>query len=185
MQHDYSLAQQYLSDFSMLIRKTLEMSRLNFVSLDDEISYLDTYLRLEKMRFENKMDFEIAVGPEVVPGEAEIPSMLLQPYIENAVKHGINNNNPGNKGLLKVCFEEVEDDLICTIEDNGIGIRRSRELGMDSFRKHLTAGMELSMNRAELINKMFNTAIRIEITDKEERTPGDSGTIVKITIPQT
>jgi two-component system, LytTR family, sensor kinase len=182
MQHDYNSAQQYLSDFSLLIRKTLEMSKLNFVSLNDEIGYLSTYLRLEKMRFENKMEYEILIDPTVVPNKAELPSMLLQPYIENAVKHGI--NNPTDKGRLKVLFEEVAEDLICTIEDNGIGIRRSRELSMESFRKHLSAGMELSSNRAELINKMFNTDIKIEVTDKEEQMSGLTGTIVKIIIPQ-
>ena len=102
MQEDYNSAQKYLSDFSLLIRKTLEMSKLNFVSLNDEVSYLTTYLTLEKMRFDDKMDYEIFIDPKLTLNKAEVPSMLLQPYVENAVKHGINNQD--NKGKLKVLF---------------------------------------------------------------------------------
>lgn len=182
MEHDYESAQKYLSDFSLLIRKTLEMSKLNFISLNDEVSYLGTYLRLEKMRFENKMDYEILIDPSVALNEIELPSMLLQPYIENAVKHGI--HNPQDKGKLRVQFEEIGEKLVCTIEDNGIGIKRSRELSMDSFRKHLSSGMDLSSNRADLMNKMFHTDIRIEVQDKEENMAGVSGTIIRIIIPQ-
>jgi len=68
--------------------------------------------------------------------------MLLQPYVENAVKHGI--NHPLHKGRIIIHFEEKEDVLVCNVEDNGIGIKRTREMGMDNFRKHLMAGMELS-----------------------------------------
>jgi two-component system LytT family sensor kinase len=184
MQRDFDSAQKYLTDFSLLIRKTLDMSKLNFVSLTDEVNYLNTYLSLEKMRFESRMDYEVYVDPDLIPSEAEVPSMLLQPYVENAVKHGINNQING-KGKLVLSFYQKDEDLICTIEDNGIGIRRSMEQKQDpAGRMHISTGMELSSNRAELLNKMFNTAIRIEVIDKEEMTPAESGTLVKITIPQ-
>jgi len=183
MQKHDELAQEYLSDFSLLIRQTLEMSRLNFVSLEEEIQYLQTYLRLEKMRFEERMDYEIRIDPEIDPDRTEIPTMLLQPYVENAVKHGI--NHPRHKGRIIIHFEEKEDVLVCNVEDNGIGIKRTREMGMDNFRKHLMAGMELSKMRAEWINKIFHTEIRIEIIDKEEKLGDMSGTLVRIWVPQT
>lgn len=182
MQKHDELAQEYLSDFSLLIRQTLEMARLNFVSLEEEIRYLQTYLRLEKMRFEERMDYEIHVDPKIDPDRTEIPTMLLQPYVENAVKHGI--NHPIHKGKIRIHFQEKEDLLICTIEDNGIGIKRTRAMGMDNFRKHLIAGMELSRMRAEWINKLFHTDIQIEVIDKEEKFGDMSGTLVQIVVPQ-
>ncbi|HVB02443.1 MAG TPA: histidine kinase [Chitinophagaceae bacterium] len=184
MQRDFESAQKYLTDFSLLIRKTLDMSKLNFVSLTDEINYLNTYLSLEKMRFENRLEYEIIIDPGIIPNEAEIPSMLLQPYVENAVKHGI-HVQPGSTGKLQLTFRQKDNDLICTMEDNGIGIHKSKELKPEnSGPSHFSAGMDLSSNRAELLNKMFNTSIRIEILDKEDLPGNQSGTIVKITIPQ-
>lgn len=135
------------------------------------------------MRFEERMDYEIRIDPEIDPDRTEIPTMLLQPYVENAVKHGI--NHPRHKGRIIIHFEEKEDVLVCNVEDNGIGIKRTREMGMDNFRKHLMAGMELSKMRAEWINKIFHTEIRIEVIDKEEKLGDMSGTLVRIWVPQT
>lgn len=183
MQRDYEHAQKYLSDFSYLIRKTLDFSRRNFISLSDEITYLNTYLGLEKMRFEQKMSYEIVIDPVIAAAELEVPAMLLQPYVENAVKHGMTNPDHG-RGLLTIRFNELEPDMLeCVIEDNGIGIARSKALrSMPSH--HQSSGMEISLNRAELLNKMYNTGIQIEIIDKSSKQASNSGTIIRILIPQ-
>ena len=183
MQRDYEHAQKYLSDFSYLIRKTLDFSRRNFISLSDEITYLNTYLGLEKMRFEQKMSYEIVVDPAIATAELEVPAMLLQPYVENAVKHGMTNEDH-TTGQLTIRFSQVAPDMLeCVVEDNGIGIERSRALrSMPSH--HQSSGMEISYNRAELLNKMYNTGIQIEIIDKSRKQANDSGTIVRILIPQ-
>lgn len=183
MQRDYEYAQKYLSDFSYLIRKTLDFSRRNFISLADEIMYLNTYLGLEKMRFENKMEYEIIVDPAIATAELEIPAMLLQPYVENAVKHGM--TNPSQPiGQLHIKFNQVASDMLeCIIEDNGIGIAQSKAL-RTLPKHHQSSGMEISFNRAELLNKMYNTGIHIEIIDKSGHNFTESGTIVKILIPQ-
>lgn len=183
MQRDYEHAQKYLSDFSYLIRKTLDFSRRNFITLADEITYLNTYLGLEKMRFEHKMTYEIVVDPVIATAELEVPAMLLQPYVENAVKHGMTNEDHAT-GLLAIHFNQVASDMLeCVIEDNGIGIERSRALrSLPSH--HQSSGMEISLNRAELLNKMYNTGIQIEIIDKSLNQANDSGTIIRILIPQ-
>lgn len=183
MQRDYEHAQKYLSDFSYLIRKTLDFSRRNFISLADEITYLNTYLGLEKMRFEQKMSYEIVIDPVIAAAELEVPAMLLQPYVENAVKHGMTNTDH-SCGLLMIRFNELESDMLeCVIEDNGIGIERSKALrSMPSH--HQSSGMEISLNRAELLNKMYNTGIQIEIIDKSSKQASNSGTIIRILIPQ-
>ncbi len=183
MQRDYEYAQKYLSDFSYLIRKTLDFSRRNFITLTDEITYLNTYLGLEKMRFENKMEYDIRVDPALATAELEIPAMLLQPYVENAVKHGMTNPDQ-SIGQLIIRFQQLDADVLeCIIEDNGIGITRSREL-RTLPKHHQSSGMEISFNRAELLNKMYNTDIHIEIIDKSIRNFTESGTIVRILIPQ-
>jgi hypothetical protein len=183
MQRDFEYAQKYLSDFSYLIRKTLDFSRRNFISLADEIAYLNTYLGLEKMRFENKMEYEIYIDPVIATAELEVPAMLLQPYVENAVKYGMTNSDHPI-GKLRIQFNEIAPDMLeCLIEDNGIGIIRSK-----TFRTlpkhHQSSGMEISFNRAELLNKMYNTGIHIDIIDKSENNSAESGTIVRILIPQ-
>ncbi|RFS24027.1 hypothetical protein DVR12_09090 [Chitinophaga silvatica] len=183
MQRDYEYAQKYLSDFSYLIRKTLDFSRRNFISLSDEITYLNTYLGLEKMRFENRMEYEIVVDPEIATAELEIPAMLLQPYVENAVKHGMTNPKQPT-GQLKIFFNQIAPDMLeCVIADNGIGIARSKAL-RTLPKHHQSSGMEISQNRAELLNKMYRTDIQIEIIDKSLEDESNSGTIVKIFIPQ-
>jgi sensor histidine kinase YesM len=183
MQRDYEYAQKYLSDFSYLIRKTLDFSRRNFISLSDEIAYLSTYLGLEKMRFENKMEYEIIVDPAIATAELEIPAMLLQPYVENAVKYGMTNSDHPI-GKLFIQFNQIESDMLeCLVDDNGIGITRSKTM-RTLPKHHQSSGMEISSNRAELLNKMYNTGIHIDIIDKSENNPGESGTIVRILIPQ-
>jgi LytS/YehU family sensor histidine kinase len=183
MQRDYEYAQKSLSVFSYLIRKTLDFSRRNFISLADEIAYLSTYLGLEKMRFENKMEYNLIVDPAIATAELEIPAMLLQPYVENAVKYGMTNADYPI-GKLMICFNQIESDMLeCLIDDNGIGIARSKEIRTLPTH-HQSSGMEISANRAELLNKMYNTGIHIDIIDKSENNPLESGTIVRILIPQ-
>lgn len=183
MQRDYEHAQKYLSDFSFLIRKTLDFSRRNFITLADEITYLNTYLGLEKMRFEQKMSYEIVTDPAIATAELEVPAMLLQPYVENAVKHGMNNEDHPS-GMLLIRFNLLAGDMLeCMIEDNGIGIERSRALRTLPGH-HQSQGMEISLNRAELLNKMYNTGIQIEIIDKSKKQASDSGTVIRVLIPQ-
>ncbi|RPD40404.1 histidine kinase [Chitinophaga barathri] len=183
MQRDYEHAQKYLSDFSYLIRKTLDFSRRNFITLADEITYLNTYLGLEKMRFEQKMSYEILTDPSIATAELEVPAMLLQPYVENAVKHGMINEDHSS-GLLVIRFNMLAGDMLeCVIEDNGIGIERSRAL-RSLPGHHQSQGMEISLNRAELLNKMYNTGIQIEIIDKSKKQANDSGTVIRVLIPQ-
>lgn len=183
MQRDYEYAQKYLSDFSYLIRKTLDFSRRNFISLSDEIAYLNTYLGLEKMRFENKMEYELIVDPLIATAELEIPAMLLQPYVENAVKYGMTSSR-NHIGHLLIQFNQVAPDMLeCLVEDNGIGINLSKTM-RTLPKHHQSSGMEISSNRAELLNKMYNTGIHIDIIDKSENNSLESGTIVRILIPQ-
>jgi sensor histidine kinase YesM len=135
------------------------------------------------MRFEQKMSYEIVTDPSIPTAELEVPAMLLQPYVENAVKHGMNNEDHPS-GMLLIRFNLLAGDMLeCMIEDNGIGIERSRALRTLPGH-HQSQGMEISLNRAELLNKMYNTGIQIEIIDKSKQQASDSGTVIRVLIPQ-
>jgi sensor histidine kinase YesM len=129
------------------------------------------------------MEYDIRVDPAIATAELEIPAMLLQPYVENAVKYGMTNPNQ-SIGRLTIHFQQLPGDMLeCIIEDNGIGINRSKEL-RTLPKHHQSSGMEISFNRAELLNKMYNSGIHIEVIDKSSRNFAESGTIVRILIPQ-
>src|SRR6185369_7934277 len=109
----------YLASFGKLIRRTLDISSLSVISLQDEMDYLDNYLTLEKMRFEEKFDYSITNEITSTPPDVIIfPSMILQPYVENAVRHGLRHKIAG-KGTLKISFAQEMEFMVCRIDDNG------------------------------------------------------------------
>jgi len=179
--HDYDSAQKFLGDFAALIRKTLELSKLNFVPLADEIDFITRYLDLEKLRFEEKFDYQIIIGGNVDPLKINIPSFLLQPYVENSVNHGIKYLKD-QKGKLIVSFALKENTLVCTIDDNGIGIRKSKELKDTKDTQQKPRGIELTNDRVNVLNRIHNTEITIRITDKYDFNNKESGTIVELVI---
>ena len=107
------------------MRRILDTSNKTRVPIADEIESLKLFLELEHLRFENKFNYHIEVDPEIDIRNQYIPTMLIQPYVENAIKHGINHS--GNLGKILIKLEKDSDAIICTIEDNGIGIKRSME----------------------------------------------------------
>ena len=177
--HDFDSAQRYLSDFSKLVRKTLDFSTQNFVRLADEIDYLDNYLSLEQLRFENRFGYSIIKSDEV-PSEIEIPSQIIQPYVENAILHGIKHLQ-NEKGNLKIQFYIADKSLFCVIDDNGIGIHASQK--MNAPRKHISKGLNLSKSRIQAMNELYHLHISISIDDKQDAQTGAHGTKVIIRIP--
>ena len=125
-------ALNYLSKFSKLIRKILENSRENTVSISNELQLLELYIQLEQLRFSNKFDYHITVDEKIDMENTEIPPLLIQPYIENAILHGLINKN--GKGDLWLSLERNNGFLNCKIEDNGIGRTRRRRLNKERFR---------------------------------------------------
>lgn len=179
--HDFDSAQKYLSDFSKLVRKTLDFSTKNFISLSDEIDYLDNYLSLEKLRFEDGFNYSIIKSDEV-PSEIEIPSQVIQPFAENAILHGI-KNLVGKKGFLKIRFYIADKLLFCIIDDNGIGINASKK--QNAGRQHESKGLNLSGSRIQAINALYHLNIELTIEDKSDIDPGTQGTTVIIRLPLT
>lgn len=177
--NDKQKAGSYLVKFSKLTRMILEMSEREYVSLSEEIKSLQLYLDLEKMRFVS--DFEFIIKEENL-GNAdilEIPSMIVQPFVENAIKHGLHHKKEDRKLMLEF---ELKGDLLCiTIDDNGVGRVRSRQLN-EKRKDHKSFSISAIDKRIELINHRRPNSIKVETLDKYNTSGIALGTKVTITI---
>ena len=160
------------------MRLTLENSREEFIPLTNEIYVLENYLELEKLALNQMFDFKINVIESINSEDIEIPPMLLQPFVENAILHGIKPMK--EKGCIEIEFSSDEQFLICEIIDNGIGISQSEE---KSLKSHKSSGIEITKERLEKIN--FGTGVHgsIEFIDLKDDIKKNTGTKVTVKIP--
>ena len=147
-------ANKYLSSFAKLVRKNLDSSLVNEIYLDDEVERIGLYLKLEEMRFKDKFDYKVDVDKNIEPQSIKIPSMLLQPFIENSIWHGILPRD--QRGKIDVVITKKEGKLIILIKDDGIGIDKSIEEKIGKNQHHDSKGMELTKGRIKLISKTSN-----------------------------
>jgi LytS/YehU family sensor histidine kinase len=180
-QNDKQNASQYLGKFSELTRMILEMSNREKVSLSEEIKALKLYLELEQLRFEEKLKYEIFISKNVDEEMIHIPSMLIQPYLENAIKHGLLHKK--DNWLLHVLFEKNEHTLIVKIDDNGIGRKRSQELQKLKLKQHQSFAMSANEKRLEILNKGLQKPIALQIVDKINESGDATGTTIVLHIP--
>lgn len=171
-------ANKYLTSYSNLMRNTMENSNKDFISLDKEVEHLKKYLDLEHMRFQDKFDFEIVVDDSLDTERVFVPNMILQPHLENAIWHGLRYLD--KKGFLSLRFEYKNGKIIVTIEDNGIGLTKSRELKTTNQKIYESRGLNNTKERIDLLNELYKKDISFTISEKEEP---ESGTIVQIVFP--
>lgn len=174
----------YLARFSKLLRMVLNNSEKNLVTLQEETDMLEIYLKLEALRFKNNFTYEINIAENVEPEMCMIPPLLLQPYIENAIWHGLLHKE-GNK-TLKIDCEEREGKLCCIITDNGIGRKKSAEikaakLGVDNFESR---GMQLSKQRIKILNQQQKNNFSVSIEDLYSDDNSAAGTRVIVELDQ-
>lgn len=180
LQSDVDRAETYLDKFAKLMRLILDNSRNNEVLLSQELELLGLYLELEKMRFGNKFDFEIVIEEEVEPESLLIPAMIIQPYAENAVLHGLHHKESG--GMLCIRLY-LEDDLLkCIVADNGIGRAKSGLLARQLTTPHHSAAQQISEERMKVIRETSGAPAAIELVDLYEGEE-PAGTRVEITLP--
>ncbi|MCB0479967.1 MAG: histidine kinase [Flavobacteriales bacterium] len=173
-------ALRYLSKFAKLMRVILDNSKRKEIPVKDEVMAISLYLELEKLRFKNKFDFEVLVSDNLDQSYDHIPSMLVQPYIENAILHGIMNKR--GKGHIRLEFHRENGHLICLVEDNGIGREAARVINESKPNKHKSQGMLITKDRLDIINKVNESNLSVEITDLNPD-EAETGTKVKIYIP--
>ena len=181
---DLYSANMYLSNFAKLIRKTLDLSGEQYISLDKEVAYLNNYIQLEKMRFQDKFEYTVTVAADIDEYSMQVPPMLLQPIIENAIRHGLRNKDTDTGGMLRIDFIMNGNKLVCTIDDNGVGMKKAAELKTTTHVEYQSKGMKLTMARIQAINMMSEKKITIEIVDKYDDNNEASGTLFILSFEQ-
>jgi LytS/YehU family sensor histidine kinase len=172
-------ASKYLSKFSKLIRLTLENSEKSMISLEDELALVEAYIQLESIRFKGKINYKIDVDSTVDPTSTNLPSMVLQPFIENSIWHGLmHKSEPGNI-LIQVRMEE--ELLKCTIEDDGVGREMAPKFSYES-QKGRSMGLKITEERLRLISRNHLNEY-IQIIDLKDASNNALGTRVHIRIP--
>jgi ligand-binding sensor domain-containing protein len=178
--HDPEMAIHYLGKFSQLMRLILTNSGNKFIPFDEEIKAITYYLDLEKLRFDQKFDYSIDIDPAIDTDFIEIPPMIVQPYIENAIIHGLLHKNV--KGNIKVEFRLKDDKIHCTVTDDGIGRKRSAEILQRQGIRRQSSGMHITRARLELLNQDNKEEYNVRVTDLEDKHGNPLGTKVEMFI---
>ncbi len=177
---DAYLAEIYLSKFAQLVRSILENSKKATVSLSEDISNLKLYLDLESMRFADSFEYKLIVDPIINTEEVFVPPLLVQPFVENSIKHGLVKLTDRN-GLIKIDYYKQGEYLFCVVEDNGIGRKASIKLKKRNS-NHKSLGMKVTQERLDSLNKQFKTQASAEIIDLEDENGNALGTKVMMKI---
>jgi len=175
-------ASKYLTKFSKLIRLILENAEASEVSLKDEITLLESYIELEELRFNGQISYRIRINENIDPEMTHMPSMVLQPFVENAIWHGLLPKKAEGTGFITIDIKQKEDSLICLIEDNGIGREKAFELQEKSVYKSKSLGLKITEERLKLLSNSLQRQL-IRITDLKDALGQALGTRVEVNIP--
>ena len=175
-------ASLYLTKFSKLVRLILENAERTNVSLENELSLLESYIQLEELRFKGKIGYNISVDESLEKENTFLPSMVLQPFVENAIWHGLMHKQADEKGIINIQIREENDRLLCTIEDNGVGRERAQQLREKSVLKNKSMGMKITEERLRLLSQERLEQL-IRVTDLKDALDHALGTRVEINIP--
>lgn len=169
--NDERTANKYLTDFALLMRSVLENSEEDFIPLEKEIELLELYVNLEHFRFKDKFDYKITVDDKIKLNEFVIPPMLLQPYVENAVWHGLRYKE--KKGLLEINFVQINSETIkISIVDDGIGREKSKEFKTENQKKQKSKGMGNTQKRIAILNEMYKDKVDVKVENIFENSEG-------------
>ncbi|MEZ5197005.1 MAG: histidine kinase [Bacteroidales bacterium] len=175
------MATDYLARFSLLFRNILENSIDEMITLQKEIETINTYLELQQLRYIDKFDFKIYVDENLDPENIFIPPMLAQPFIENAIEHGI--KHIGSKGNIHVRFMLNEQTLVYEVEDDGIGREKAQEILLKQNKDHKSLATSITQERIKVLNKKLKHKIKLEIIDLKNEEGEATGTRVVFELP--
>jgi LytS/YehU family sensor histidine kinase len=180
--NDKKNAVLYLSEFSELMRKVLDNSSNERIKLSEEIEILRIYIELEAMLLDGEFSYEIKLEDNIDADSIQIPGLLIQPYVENAFKHGLRHKKDTKKLVLNLSLLEKENILLVEINDDGIGLQRSKQINEQNTKAHKSFASEATAKRIDLLNSEKKDAIHVEMFDKGELHQEQTGTIVKLLI---
>lgn len=182
LDEDIPKANRYLILFSKLLRNTLDISEKKYITVSEEINYLQQYLVLEDLRFAHSFEYGIEVDSTVDVSFIYLPAMILQPFVENALRHGIRQST-NRKGIIKISFIVHGEMLHCTIEDNGIGRKAAEQIKSNLHVEYQSKGMQLTERRIGLHNYGAAKKISFEVIDMYHDDGTAAGTKVIVKIP--
>jgi ligand-binding sensor domain-containing protein len=181
LDEDTTSSLNYLTKFAKMMRIVLDNSQQTFVPIEDEIRGLNLYLELEALRFEESFDYQIKVDDEINTYEYKVPALILQPYVENSIRHGLLHKK--NKGFLKVHITKKDESLLCAIEDDGVGRKRAEEIKMSKGPMKQSLGSKITEDRINVLNSLYSDEIDVQYIDLEDEQGNPRGTRVEITLP--
>ena len=180
LRNDTDVASEYLTKFSRLIRLVLDNSRTSIISLSSELECLKLFIEMEEMRFADKFEYTIHVNEKLNTETIKVPPLILQPYVENSIWHGLLHKN--EKGKLKIEISEQDGYIICVIEDNGIGREAAREAKSKSSGHRKSHGMGITSQRVIEWNQDNEAAVKISDLYDEEKEPAGTRVEIKLKI---
>jgi len=180
LSHETEAASDYLTKFSRLMRMIMNHSRHSLITLAEEVEVLELYLGMEVLRFKNAFDYQIAIEEGLDTDDIRIPPLLLQPFVENAIWHGLMHKE--ERGSLYIGMHVEGDTLICVIRDNGIGRRRAELLKSKSAEKHKSMGLQITAERMALLTGAGEAGHFFRIEDLYDKEDNATGTQVILTI---
>jgi ligand-binding sensor domain-containing protein len=178
---DVKSANEYLTEFSTLMRLFLESSRRKYLTVEEEVKLLKIYVHLEQLRFPDRFDADFDIEENISTSD-ELPSMLIQPFVENAINHGLLYKK--GKGLLQVHFSKENNILTCIVEDNGVGRGAAAAIRATSIKTHKSRATEILQERIALMKSAEGTEVAVSIEDKNVGENQDFGTKVLIEIKE-
>lgn len=181
MQNEKRLASDYLNKFSSLIRSILDSSSNEVIPIAKDMEALQLYIDLEQLRFNNKFTYKTNIDHALLTGEYRVPSLLIQPYVENAIVHGIANSYD-EKLQLSITVTLEENNIKYTIQDNGVGRRHAAEYNAQNKPQHKSIGLKITENRIAHFNKKELLHDDVQITDLYDENNEPAGTKVEIKI---
>jgi streptogramin lyase len=170
-----------ITDFSKLIRSVLQNSGKKRITLAEELQTLELYIKIEQKRFSTSFEYSFTIDQSINTEEITIPPMLLQPYVENAIWHGILHKTEG-KGQIKIKTYRLQNSIVIEIMDNGIGRKKANSLKLKTAQKNKSMGMQITRDRMAISNKISNDHIEVNIEDLYDASGQSTGTKVMIVI---
>ena len=181
LQNNRAQASEYLTKFSKLVRMILQNSQASLISLEAELESLGLYLEMEALRFNYHFDYNITTSIDLDVEVLQVPPLILQPYVENAIWHGLMHKE--EKGQLNIDVRDEDDHLYFRITDNGIGRRKAAELASKSATKHKSMGLRITKDRIAMLEKNSGGESPVKIVDLENEDGSAAGTEVIIKMP--
>ncbi|MGQ1785228.1 tetratricopeptide repeat-containing sensor histidine kinase [Saccharicrinis sp. GN24d3] len=180
LENDMENSSRFLSDFARLMRQVLRSSQREYVTLEEETGMLNYYLKLQQLRFVQPFSYNIKFDKEIDPKNTLIPPMITQPFVENAVEHGLKSLE--KNGLVEIRFSIKKNNLLIEIEDNGIGLAGSK-MAKENGVKHESMAVQITNERLQVIEKVTKRPTSFVMIDQHMVTADKSGVLIKIEIP--